>query len=140
MIVRLVTHRRDEPRLKGPKPIRSHGWAITALAVGAGVLAALAATGASGPFSGLREHPQSADLTTRLVRAALPAAPIDASVLFPSPPVVQKVVDMYDLPPAAPPVTASRPAGVQPSPSPSSNPTHDHGDDDGHDGHGGHGG
>ena len=89
----------------GSKTVRTHALMITALAVGAGMASALAATSGTGPLAGLhRQHPSSIALTSHLVHGSLPVTPIDAATLFPPSPVVQKVVDMYDLPPVTPTV------------------------------------
>jgi hypothetical protein len=123
MIRRLLNHTTDKAGLRATKPVRHHALLITTLAVGAGIVSALVAASAGEPFTSLREHPQTIDLTSRLVHAALPATPIEASTLFPPSPGVQKVVDMYDLPP----VVAQQPEG-------------NGGGDDGHGDDGGHGG
>jgi hypothetical protein len=80
------------------------------LVVGAGIVAAVAAASATGPFAGLRQPARSIAATSHLVRAAIPATPIDASTLFPPPAppaVIQKVVTVYDAPAPAPAAMAA---------------------------------
>jgi hypothetical protein len=80
-----------------PKPKQARRGSIVLVAVlttGAGALSAVAAAHASGPFAGLHPAP------IHLVQRQVPAAPLDASALYPAPTpaVIHKVVDMYDLP------------------------------------------
>lgn len=75
------------------------------LIAGAGIVAALAAANAIGPFAGLRPHSHSIAASSHLVRNVMPAAEIEASTLFPPPgppSTVLEVVNVYDLPAPAP--------------------------------------
>jgi hypothetical protein len=89
----------------------SRAAVLSVLVVGAGIVAALAAATASGPFAGLRSPTHSTGATSHLVRTVILVTPIDASTVFPPPAppaTVQKVVTMYDVPaPAAAPATSS---------------------------------
>lgn len=87
------------PRAQGipqkPKQARRRSIVlVAALTTGAGALSTVAAAHASGPFAGLRPA------TPKLVSSPIATAAMDASALFPAPTpaVVRKVVDMYDLP------------------------------------------
>jgi hypothetical protein len=89
-----------------PKPKQARRGSIVfvaGLTAGVGALSAAAAAHASGPFAGLRPA------TIHLVQSQVPATPMDARALYPAPTpaVIHKVVDMYDLP-VAPraPITA----------------------------------
>ena len=99
---------RDRPTALSPKQTRRFPLVLMAvLTTGAGVLSAVSAAAASGPFAGLRP------IASHLVNIQLPTAPIDARILYPapSPAVIHKVVDMFDLP-AVPraPISAPAPA------------------------------
>lgn len=104
--LRLPARRSTKAGPRDAKPARNHALLITTLAVSAGMVSAFGATSATGPFTSLHQHPQSIALTSRLVHKSLPATPIDAGLLFPPSPIVQKVVDIYDLPPVRPAVVA----------------------------------
>jgi hypothetical protein len=87
------------------KTRRNHVAALSVLVVGAGIVAAIAAAKASGPFAGLRLSSHSPAATTHLVKTVIPATAIDASSVFPpaaQPATVQKVVTVYDMAAAAP--------------------------------------
>jgi hypothetical protein len=81
---------------------------LAALTTGAGVLSAVAAASASGPFAGLRPA------TAHFASSQIPATPMDAHELYPAPTpaVIHKVVDMYDLP-AVPRAPISAPQPVE---------------------------
>jgi hypothetical protein len=109
----------------------SSPWPIVVLTTAFGVVAALAAAGGVGPFSGLRQHP-----VQHLVSGQLRGAPLDALSLFTPPPraVVTKNVDVYDPPPvsayrASLPTATPPPGSPRPTPIPTTSEPGDGGSD-----------
>ena len=127
-----------------PGPIKagaSRAPLVVLLIIAAGIVAAVAAATASGPFASARPATHPVANTSRLVRNAVPTSQINASTLYPPPtaaPTVQQVVHVYDLPAPAP--AGSRSGGsasessarspqhkeIRPTPEPSETPGHDH--------------
>lgn len=88
-----------------PKAEPNHVALLFIIVAGAGIVAAVAAYTASGPFAGLRPATRPVSATSHIVRTVVPVAPIDASKLFPAPAppaTINQVVNAYDLPAPAP--------------------------------------
>ena len=98
MILSRTGTRTTRPHPTGPKRLaapRIRLGVIAGLALAAGIATTVGAASGAGPFGGLRPH-----ATHQIVRSASARVPIDPATLFPTPvaQVVQKTVDVYDLP------------------------------------------
>jgi len=72
---------------------------VAGVIVAAGVVTTVAASAASGPFASLRVYAKS-----HLVESKIPSTAINASALYPPPAppaTINKVVNVYDIPPRA---------------------------------------